>query len=99
MERERCLVVAFQEDQVELTIQEFRRKSSALDKYVFLQSLQVRMGDAGRCFATFGVEMCTRLGVYGEEVPSVTEVKFQFGWGLHGPRFPVLRFARCSQHQ
>ena len=47
MERERCLVVAFQEDQVELTIQEFRRKSSALDKYVFLQSLQVRMGDAG----------------------------------------------------
>lgn len=36
--------MVLQEDQVELTMQEFRRKSSALDKYVFLQSLQVRMG-------------------------------------------------------
>lgn len=35
--------VAPQEAQVELTMQELRRKSTALDKYVFLQSLQVRI--------------------------------------------------------
>lgn len=48
-----------QEDQVELTMQELRRKSSALDKYVFLQSLQVH--SAQKISRSFGFVLGANL--------------------------------------
>ena len=36
-----CHLPSSQDEQVELSVQEMRRKSTPLDKYVFLQSLQV----------------------------------------------------------
>lgn len=64
-------MVAFQEDQVELTMQEFRRKSSALDKYVFLQSLQVR--DAVDFIALAVVEVETLLAFATERPTAFLE--------------------------
>lgn len=58
-----CIVVS-QEDQVELTMQELRRKNSALDKYVFLQSLQVCLRIVRR-FSMLGRGLLLALFVFG----------------------------------